>query len=197
MTKKRGGENEDAELWKRATETVTPLKGRQKPLGGGGGRIEISAPVAVTRPVFAPPRPTPSRPRPRSRPGPSNLSEGPAAGLDKRTAQRLKRGKLSIDGRIDLHGHTLDQALAALSDFIHASRAQGKRCLLVITGKGSRKAGGTTGSGGIRAAMAGWLGGGALGPLVLAFSHAQPKDGGGGAFYVLLRKKPEKPNFLG
>ncbi len=184
MSKKRDAKNEDAELWKQVTETVTPLKGRQKPPSGTGCRIEISAPIP--RPAFAPPSPPPPRPGP----GPSDLSEGPAAGLDKRTARRLKRGKLAIDGRIDLHGHTLDKARAALTDFIHASRAQNMRCLLVVTGKGG-------GVGVIRAALPGWLGEGALGQAVLAFSPAQPKDGGGGAFYVLLRKKPKKPNFFG
>ena len=187
MSKKRDGENEDAELWKQVAETVTPLKGRQKPPPGGNDRIEISP--AIPRPVSVPPPPSPPRPRPR--PEPSNLSEGPAAGLDKRTARRLKRGKLAIDGRIDLHGHTLDKARAALTDFIHASRAQNRRCLLVVTGKGSR------GAGVIRAALPGWLGKGALGQAVLAFSAAQPKDGGGGAFYVLLRKKPKKSEFFG
>ena len=177
MTKKRGGENEDAELWKRVAETVTPLKGRQKPVSDGGNQIEI--PASVPRHAFRPPPP----PCPTPAPAPSNLSEGPAAGLDKRTAQRLKRGKLAIDGRIDLHGHTLDEARTALSDFIHRSKTQGKRCLLVITGKGG-------GTGVIRAAMAGWLGGGALCTQVLAFCPAQPRDGGGGAFYILLRKNP-------
>jgi DNA-nicking Smr family endonuclease len=173
MTRKRDPENEDVELWKQVTETVAPLKGRQKPATDSGDQIEISAPIS--RPAFAAP--------PRPAPAPANLSQGPAAGLDRRTARRLKRGQLFIDGRIDLHGHTLDQAQAALTDFILRSRGQGKRCLLVITGKG------TGGTSVIRAALPGWLGGGAPAPAVLAFCRAQPKDGGGGAFYVLLRKK--------
>lgn len=174
MIKKRGLKNEDAELWKQVAETVTPLKSRQKPPSDGGGQIEISAPSPAFSPQQRPTRPAAA---------PANLSQGPAAGLDKRTAQRLKRGKLAIDGRIDLHGHTLDQALEALTDFILRSRGQSKHCLLVITGKGAG------GAGVIRASLPGWLGGGALGPAVLAFCRAQPKDGGGGAFYVLLRKK--------
>src|SRR5260370_36203504 len=64
-----------------------------------------------------------------------------APGLDKASAERLKRGQYPIEARIDLHGMTQDDAHGALGDFIAASARAGRRCVLVITGKGLRRLG--------------------------------------------------------
>ena len=106
-------------------------------------------------------------------------------GLDKRTAARLRRGQLPVEGRIDLHGLTQDEAHRALSAFLDASLAAGRRCVLVITGKGL----GPDGSVGVlRAAVPRWLNEAGIRRHVLAFQQAQPRDGGGGALYVLLKR---------
>ncbi len=60
--------------------------------------------------------------------------------------------------------------------------------MLVITGKGFGKG---TGVGVLRSQFPNWLNTPELRPLILSFAHAQPKDGGGGAFYVYLRKRRE------
>ena len=117
--------------------------------------------------------------------------------LDGRTAERLKRGKLPIEGTIDLHGMTQVEAHGALNRFIASAYAMQKRCVLVITGKGGplkpnnrdndhfflgRK------RGILRDKLPEWLQEGSLAAKVVTFSPAQQKDGGSGAFYVYLRR---------
>ena len=130
-------------------------------------------------------------PRPERLPDPSTdrlpeLKTGASPGVDKRTALRLKRGQLAIEGRIDLHGMTQDKAHRALEGFLTASQAAGKRCVLVITGKGLRPTGET---GVLRNLVPRWMNAPAIRGRVLGFSTAQPRDGGTGALYVLLKRK--------
>lgn len=180
----RGLSDEDAELWRRATREAVPLsRGKTPP------------------PPVAPPAPSRERPaQPSARPAnvaaprapakPSQpvamLAPGRSPGLDRRTADRLRRGLMPIDARIDLHGMIQSEALGALFEFIQDSAAAGLRCVLVITGRGSRSAGGM---GILRAAVPDWLNRPACRSHVLAFAPAQPKHGGAGALYVLLRRK--------
>ena len=103
--------------------------------------------------------------------------------MDKRSAERLKRGGLSIDGRIDLHGLTRDEAKSRLEIFLTNAHRQQRRCLLVITGKGR------DGTGVLKAEVPHWLNLPHLRPMVLGVTHAQPKHGGDGALYVLLRRQ--------
>lgn len=132
----------------------------------------------------APPPPVPPSalsPPPAPASGPA-LTHGSAPGLDRRTEINLRRGKVGIEARIDLHGMTQEQAHRALGDFLADQQAAGRRSVLVITGKG---AGGT---GILREAVPKWLNEGANRGMIRAFSHAAPKDGGEGALYVLLKR---------
>ena len=127
----------------------------------------------------------------RSRPA-TPLGIGQTAGLDKRTAERLDKGRLPIEGRLDLHGMVQSAAHSALTFFIQQAWASDKRCVLVITGKGgrsSRAAFSDTETGVLRRSVPRWLNEAALRDKVLKFSYAQPKDGGEGALYVLLRRR--------
>jgi DNA-nicking Smr family endonuclease len=103
-------------------------------------------------------------------------------GIDRATAERLKRGRMRTEARLDLHGMTQAEAHRALAGFIAGSRAGGRRCLLVITGHG-RMSGGV-----LKAAVPRWLGEPDLRRHVLAIAPAQPEAGGTGALYVLLRR---------
>ncbi len=113
---------------------------------------------------------------------------------DGRTAGRLKRGKMAIDGRIDLHGMTQDSAHGALAAFLRRGQSQGWRCVLVITGKGNRQDrdrdpwSGERGRGVLRSMVPHWLNTPSLRPLILGYSEARPQHGGCGAIYVMLRK---------
>lgn len=115
---------------------------------------------------------------------PLALDHRRAPGLDKSTAGRFAKGMMEIDATIDLHGLTQPVAHAALARFINGSTDIGRRCLLVITGKGNRE-----GAGILRAEVPRWLNEPALRGQILAFTHAQPKHGGGGALYVLLKRR--------
>lgn len=188
MSGKRGrGVNDDAALWRQIAGTVKPLK----------RRVAAPPPVestdkckpAARGPVSTQPRsarPNPSAAPRQPQPPPAPLSPGTAPGLDKRTAQRLRRGQIRVEARIDLHGMTQAEAHRNLSEFLKSSANLGRRCVLVITGKGMR---GGAGTGVLRSEFPRWLNEVALRPLILSFASAQPKDGGGGAFYVYLRRE--------
>ncbi len=137
---------------------------------------------------------TPVNGAPKSQPIPSAgvsphampvLEVGKTGGTDRRTADRLRRGKLTIDMSLDLHGLTLDVAHRRLLGFLSAAQASGAKCVLVITGKGARA---PDGQGRLRTAVPRWLNEPVFRSLGLSIAQAQQKDGGEGAFYVLLRK---------
>lgn len=98
---------------------------------------------------------------------------------------RLRKGQMRPEDRLDLHGMTADRALSALSGFLASAQLGGKRCVLIITGKGSLKNGG----GVIRRELPLWLNAPGNRARVLGFAGARPADGGGGAFYVLLKRR--------
>ncbi len=112
------------------------------------------------------------------------------AGIDRANFERLRAGEWPIDARLDLHGLTQQQALVSLQGFIAAQSQARARCLLVITGKGGKSAPddifATTGV--LRKNFLPWLNLPALRPKILAVCTAQPRHGGAGAFYVLLKK---------
>ncbi len=185
MTGKKG-KGGDESLWDAVTRDVQPLKGREP-----APVLPVPAPPAADPPRRpaenappAPPRtPLPIPPHPRA-PDLPEITAGRAPGLDKRTAQRMRRGQLAIEGRIDLHGMTQDEAFAALYDCLADAQAAGRRCVLVITGKGRVSQDG----GVLRNQVPRWLNQPPNRARVLAFETAQPKHGGGGALYVLLKK---------
>ncbi len=183
MTKRRPSAEESA-LFRRTVGDARPLKPRAKRTEAPPARKAEPAP----EPKASHPRsalPVPPR-TPRTKPP----KPGQFADIDKRTAERFRRGELAIDARLDLHGLTQAEAHRRLDGFVARAAAAGTRMLLVITGKGER-AGGERGTGVLRDGVPRWLAEPGLRPLVLAIAHAQPKHGGGGALYVLLRKKRE------
>ena len=113
------------------------------------------------------------------------LSPGESPGVDRRTAERFRRGQLAVEARLDLHGLTQEKAHRALASFIQEAHASRLRTVLVITGKG----GFGDARGVLREAVPRWLNEGDLRPRVLSCAWAQPKHGGAGALYVLLRRQ--------
>lgn len=115
----------------------------------------------------------------------------PAIRMDARAYDRLSRGKLRPEARIDLHGMTLAQAHPALVGFILSSHAAGRRLVLVITGKGRPRdddAPMSASAGLLRRQAPHWLTLAPLAPLVLQIAPAHFSHGGGGALYVYLRR---------
>ena len=99
---------------------------------------------------------------------------------------RLRRGRLDPEARIDLHGYSYESAYRSLVSFLTRAYADGKRLVLVITGKG----------GVLRPHLPLWLNGPELQDVVIGLREAHAKHGGGGAFYVALqrRKTPAYPS---
>ncbi|MBB45689.1 MAG: hypothetical protein CMM43_06245 [Rhodospirillaceae bacterium] len=126
-------------------------------------------------------------------------SPGRAPGIDRKTSLKLKRGKVEIDYKLDLHGLTQSEAKQALEDTIFRAWKTRLRLILVITGKGLRqsKSNGLNDKearGVLRRAVPRWLKEAPLSNLILAFSPAQEIHGGTGALYVLLRRKIDDRN---
>jgi DNA-nicking Smr family endonuclease len=112
--------------------------------------------------------------------------------MDHGTYQKLLRGKLKPEARIDLHGMTLAEAHPELIRFVLSAHEAGKRLVLVITGKGRDR---DTPDpipvrrGVLRHQVPAWLHAPPLGALVLDIREAHQRHGGGGAFYVYLKRR--------
>lgn len=113
--------------------------------------------------------------------------------LDRRTLEKLKKGKLAIEASLDLHGLTKIQAYTALQEFIIKSFLQGRRCVLIITGKGKPRLSTEQifdrEEGVLKQNVPLWLQENNLNSIVLNWQNAKPKDGGTGALYVYLKRK--------
>jgi DNA-nicking Smr family endonuclease len=156
----------DRALWFEAVREVTPLPGRR----AGSSPLQQCAPA-----------------RAEAVPAPSQVVQPleRLAGVDRASAERLKRGLRAIEARLDLHGMTQAEAHRELIDFVVASYQAGRRCVLVITGRGL----GPDGPGVLKNAVPRWLEEAGLRRMILAVAAAQPRHGGAGALYLLLRRQ--------
>ena len=112
--------------------------------------------------------------------------EGMVVGLDPRLLRRLRAGELAYQAHHDLHGMTADEAKKAVNEFIVLSMIAGRRCVLIVHGRGRNSPDQRPV---LKDAVKLWLTRGELGRRVLAFSTARSYDGGSGAMYVLLRRE--------
>ena len=169
----------EKKLWRHVTRNVTPYHSLNK--------TEIESEPSSTSERASQTRPSSSANKntPKSTSHVMPITLGATANIDRRTSMKFKRGKLSIDGQIDLHGLTLRQAHDAFNDFVRRSYTRQDRCILVITGKGR----GGEKFGKIRRELPHWINESSLRSYVLAVSEAQIRDGGSGAFYILLKRK--------
>ncbi|MDR1660889.1 MAG: Smr/MutS family protein [Azoarcus sp.] len=108
------------------------------------------------------------------------------SGLRQSLLVDLRRGRWTPQGKIDLHGLNCKEAHQALTAFIAAALAQGKRCVRVIHGKGLGSPGGVPV---LKQFSRAWL---ARREEILAFCQANPHEGGSGALLVLLRASGTK-----
>lgn len=115
----------------------------------------------------------------------------PLVTMDQNTLRKLKRGKLTPEAKLDLHGLTTDQAYKALFSFINNNYKLKKRLVLIITGKGERNYNSKdsfSNKGVLRKTVPQWLKSPALNGFILDFVQSHIKDGGSGALYVYLKK---------
>lgn len=204
MTKKpgRGGgkptilSEEDHELWEHTARSLSPLKkvkGRvHEALEGEEEFAKLFAPKAKSdqsgrKPALAE----------AIAPAPAKKATPDLNPFDRKNVKKLKRGKIEIEARIDLHGMRQAEAHTALIRFLHGSAAMGRRWVLVITGKGapSRRAHdeeprpfGEPQRGVLKRSVPLWLAEPEVRGLIVSFTEAAVEHGGSGALYVHLRR---------
>jgi DNA-nicking Smr family endonuclease len=169
MTRERQPTPAEVELWRRAMAEAEPLA--EKP------QASAAAPAATT--LAGGPQVARA---PKASHAPAALDPQRPIGIDRRSWLRLKRGQVVIEQTVDLHGLTQEQAHDRLGRFLTDAQRAGLRCVLVVTGKGLLH------GGVLRHMVPRWLNEGANRERVLAFAPAQPKHGGAGALYLLIRR---------
>jgi len=192
MRPPRGLSADEAALWRKVADTVTPLHPAQPaPLpqaGGAGGGQPQEPPPPPKKPKGRIPPPRPVAPPPAAPPTRPLTTHG----LDASWDRKLARGTIDPDVTIDLHGMNLDMAHTRLVGGIAQALAMGARVVLLIAGKprphgdhdqrGERR-------GAIRAKLLDWLAHSPHASNIAAVRPAQPRHGGSGAVYIVLRKR--------
>lgn len=202
MARRRTLRPEEEELWQAVARTARPLHPKTQGFLHRNDKAAHPHPPAVTVEPKLPSQPwlEPFRLGQKTRStkphdlAPSlseSLNAAPLA-MDAKVHGRMVRGKLQPEARIDLHGMTLAEAHPELIRFILNAQSAGLRLVLVITGKGKR--GQDIGpipqrTGALRHQVPQWLRLPPLGPAVLQVTEAHLKHGGGGAYYVYLRRR--------
>ncbi len=177
---------EEYELWRRYVRHVVPIR------------------QDMMDELDAAPRPHP-HPHPKAQPHsyippvhpkrpPPDQTRMDQNRVDGATQRRLRRGRARIDARLDLHGMRQAEAHDALIGFVLRAKDRGHRCVLIITGKGTRGAGHTnpyeaSGPGVLRTRLRQWLAQDPLRAICYGLEEAHPRHGGAGAFYVFIRRK--------
>lgn len=189
MSRKRGLRPEEREIWGKVARTVKPLGGKQAP-----APAEPPAPnrqalqVETSREAF-------SRFLEARAPAPQGAAKPAERGAEK----KVRRGRVEIEARLDLHGHTEASGRRALLSFLARQRERGARTVLVITGKGASARAledrrfepwdpeGRRLPGVLKRAFPRWMGEGDFAAIVSGYAPAHARHGGSGAYYVMLR----------
>lgn len=176
MRRKPGLSDEELALWAHVAASVRPLPGRRTPV----------APPAPRKPQV--PGPTGLFAGLAGAPQPERLK--PLAQMERRLRQRVTRGRVPVDGVIDLHGMRQDEAHRALLNFIHRKHHEGASVVIVITGKGDPAS--ASGRGVLKRMVPHWLADPGLRPCVIGYEDAAQQHGGAGALYVRIRRARER-----
>ena len=196
MTRKRHLRPDELALWQEVARRTAPLGPGRKPTAMISREAEETGTHAPDAASFEEFRVGDAARHESSGhdvlPGISERIASAPVTMDRKAFHRLRRGKLDPEARIDLHGMTLDQAHGALTGFVLRAHGAGRRLVLVVTGKGKdRDDGGPipVRRGVLRHNVPHWLRMPPLGPIVLQVTEAHIRHGGGGAYYVYLRRQ--------
>ncbi|MXU64725.1 Smr/MutS family protein [Oceanomicrobium pacificus] len=198
--------DDDRALWSKVADSTVPLSDAQRnrltapDAETGAGAAPVPPPIPDPQPKSRPPqislRPAPISREPRTR---VNLAPDPMAapapssiGMDRKRYRQMSQGKLRPEARLDLHGMTLSRAHSALQGFLLRAYAERMRLVLVITGKGNtaRPEAHHLGPqrGVLRHNLPHWVDQPPLSQIVLQLAPAHRRHGGGGAYYIYLRR---------
>ena len=123
--------DDDRIIWAKVARTAKPLKGKAgippEPEPAGFADLLDEEPTPTGKPATATPAPA----------EPPVRRERTATHFDVQVRDKLQKGRLPIDARVDLHGMTQAEAHGLLLSFLHRAHAGGLRYVLVITGKGA------------------------------------------------------------
>lgn len=194
--KRRRLSAEDQELWDRVRASTDRIARSNLEVQRFDPDAELPAPAArnlrkAQSVILGKPNPPSRAPAHSLAPSIHDQIRQAPVQMDQKSFGKLKRGKLRPEGKIDLHGMTLERAHPALTGFVMSAHAQGKRLILVVTGKGKmRDEGGPipVRHGVLRHQVPQWLSMQPLRSVVLQVAQAHVSHGGGGAYYVYLRR---------
>ena len=168
----------DKTAWKEAVEDVTVISHKSvapqiKPKTGFKAEREQTVPLKLYH---------------------HELKLGTSADIDANTMRRFKREEFAVEASLDLHGYTEERAYNAVCKFVTQAYLSGKRCILIVTGKGLQHHDEDifAPKGVLKERVPQWLGQDNLKQLILSYIHPSPKLGGSGALYILLRRHREK-----
>lgn len=184
----------DHGLWDEVRRSIKPLHhyGRPLPVETLAKTLANFGPAAKVKLLRAEP------------PNLARSAPPPLGSFDRRTAQKLSRGLMEPDARIDLHGEGVETARMHLYHFLEQQRRHGTRLVLVITGKGASPYARHTlhglsqfhspeRQGRLRREVPSWLHEDVFRVHVIGYQPAHPRHGGGGALYVRLRQNSGTP----
>ncbi len=183
--------DDDEAMWNQVAGTIKPLGRKSRVHAAGEAKSESGAgPAAKKAPArhhapYSPPAP------------PAPVKVPPLADFDERHAKKIRSGRVEIERRVDLHGMRRNEAHAILRRFLFECHVQGRRCVLVITGKGGPRRQRDEDSFGwsndepgiLKREVPRWLAEPELRAIVVSFTAAAIQHGGEGALYVHLRRR--------
>ena len=198
MTRKRHVTEDEAHLWAHAVKDVHPARGARKKSVMAAPPIESALPSREGVRGKGPKAAGAARSQPPPAKGAATKRNTAAVGratapsIDRRTEQKLKRGRIEIDATLDLHGLKQHAAHSRLLHFIARASEEGRKVVLVITGKGTPRGDEIMAAerrGVLRSQVPLWLEEAPLRDYVRGVKTAGPRHGGSGALYVLIKRK--------
>jgi len=183
--KPRGLRAEEKELWQQVARTARPMRPNKKieeKQSFAPAQVKSSGPAIDHFEIGS---------KAKTASTAIDRAPTPSLNMDKKTFQRMKRGKSRPEAKIDLHGMTAEEARSDLIEFLFRAQADGKRLVLVVTGKGrtGQDAGLMSRPGVLRRSLPRWVSEAPLAPIVQQTTEAHQRHGGSGAFYVYLRRR--------
>lgn len=165
---------EEKELWNSFTHNVHRIGGKEVYLSESS---KPSHEVIIIAETY-------TNPTCRSAPH-IDLQPDDMSNINKRTAQRLRRGLHKPQATLDMHGFTQAEAIHQFHHFLVEAANNDLRVLRVITGYGKMNGG----NGVLRAALPRWVNLPENRRLILSYHQARPQDGGAGAWILLLKRR--------